>query len=298
LKIAVTGAHGLIGTALTSALRARGHHVVSLVRAETRAPDEVRWDPIRGTIDRDGLQDVEAAVHLAGEPIGARRWTRTQKDRILESRRRGTMLLAETLATMSPIPRALVSASAVGFYGDRGDDLLTEAASSGSGFLAHVVRHWEEATAPAAAAGIRVAHMRSGLVLSKDGGLLKRMLLPFRFGVGGRLGSGHQWMSWITIDDHVAAMLLMLEDERARGAINLVAPTPVRNDEFTHVLARVIHRPAFIPIPKWLIAIPFGRELTEDILSSIRAVPERLAGLGFEFRHTDLEQALRAMLSR
>jgi len=251
-----------------------------------------------GHIDTAALQGVDAAVNLAGEPIGRRRWTEKQKQKILSSRESGTALLARALATLSPKPRALLNASAMGYYGERGDEVLTEDSPPGSAFLAMVCARWEAATSVARDAGIRVVLLRTGLVLAPEGGLLGRLLLPFWLGLGGRLGSGRQWMSWVTLHDEVGAMLHLLDDDRARGPYNVAAPDPVRNDEFTRVLARVLHRPAFIPIPKALIAVPFGRELADDLLSSTRMHPARLLDDGYRFDGVELEPALRAMLGR
>ncbi|MGZ4138985.1 MAG: TIGR01777 family oxidoreductase [Actinomycetota bacterium] len=298
MKVAVTGSSGLMGRVLVPALVERGHDVIRLVRSEPSGPDEAGWSPAEGRIDLDRLAGIDAAVNLAGEPIGNRRWTRTQKAKILDSRVRGTRLLAETMTHLQPRPRALVNASAMGFYGDRGDEILTEASSQGAGFLASVVRMWEDAATPALDAGIRVCFSRTGLVLTPRGGLLKRVLLPFRLGMGGRLASGRQWMSWVSLEDQVGAMLHLLEDRSASGPYNVAAPNPVRNDEFTRVLARVLRRPAVIPIPKALIAIPYGRELADDLLASIRIVSKRLADAGYLFADGELEPTLRAMLGR
>ena len=298
MRIAVTGSNGFIGSALVRALESRGDRVVRLVRSGVQAEDRVLWDPERGTLDAEALSSVDAAINLAGEPIGKRRWSARQKARILDSRERGTTLLSQTLARLSPHPRVLLSASAMGYYGDRGDQLLTEEDASGEGFLASVCRRWEAATAAASDAGIRVAHVRTGLPLDPSGGLMKRILLPFRLGLGGRLGSGRQWMSWVSLSDQIGAMLHLLDDDEARGAFNIAAPNPTRNSEFTHVLAHVLRRPAVIPLPKALIAIPFGRELTDDLLTSIRISPARLERSGYRFRAPELEPALRAMLGR
>jgi uncharacterized protein (TIGR01777 family) len=298
VRIAVTGSTGFIGSAFVRALESRGDRVVRIVRSGAPDEDRVLWDPERGTLDAHALSGIDAAVNLAGEPIGERRWSDRQKARILSSRERGTTLLSRTLAGLSPRPRALLNASAMGYYGDRGDQVLTEEDPWGEGFLASVCRRWEAATAAASDADIRVVHLRTGLPLDPAGGLMKRILLPFRLGVGGRLGSGRQWMSWVTLSDQIGAMLHLLDDEQAHGAFNIAAPNPVRNDEFTRVLARAIRRPAVIPIPKALIAIPFGRELTDDLLTSIRISPARLERSGYRFQAPELEPALRAMVRR
>jgi len=298
MKVAVTGSSGLIGSALVRALERDGHTIVPVVRSGSSGRDRIRWDPEGGWIEKSALAGIDAVVNLAGESIGARRWTRKQKARILNSRERGTRALAEALVGLNPRPRVLVSGSAMGIYGDRGDQVLDEGSSIGDGFLASVARRWEAATAPAEGAGIRVCLIRTGLVLGRGGGLLGRMLLPFRLGIGGTLGNGRQWMSWVSITDEVAAIMHLLGDDGARGPFNIAAPHAVRNEDFTRVLARVLHRPAFLPIPKALIAIPFGRELADDLLSSIHIVPSRLEERGFRFQHADLEQALRAELGR
>ena len=298
MKIAITGSSGFIGSALVRALEARGDEIVRVVRGGAAGPGRVPWDPERGDLEPRSLEGVDAAVNLAGEPIGKRRWTARQKAKILNGRVRGTEALARSLASLSPHPRVLVSASAMGYYGERGDEILTENSSSGTGFLPSVCRRWEAATSTASDEGIRVAHLRTGLVLDPSGSLLKRVLLPFRVGVGGRLGDGTQWMSWITRADHIRAILHLLDDDTASGAFNVSSPDPVRNAEFTRTLARVLHRPAVFPIPLALIAIPYGRELASDLLSSTRMAPGRLEATGFRFEATELEPALRALLAR
>ena len=270
--------------------------MVRVVRARPADGDAVVWDPDRGVLDVEQLAGIDAVFHLAGEPIGARRWTARQKARILNSRTRSTEIMARALSSLTPRPRVLVSASAMGFYGERGDEVLTEASDPGEGFLASVCRRWEASTNAASEADIRVVHLRTGLVLDPSGGLLKRILLPFRLGLGGRLASGRQWMSWITRDDHIRAMLHLLDNDVAGGPFNVCAPDPVRNDAFTSALAVALRRPALLPVPKALIAIPYGRELATDLLSSTRMVPQRLSEMGFRCAATGLDAALRAML--
>jgi uncharacterized protein (TIGR01777 family) len=296
VKVAVTGSHGLIGSALVPALQAAGHDVVRLVR-QAPAVGEVRWDPDTGDIDAAGLQGIDAAVHLAGVGIGDRRWSEEHKGAVLDSRVKGTTLLSRTLSSLSPKPAVLVSASAIGFYGDRGDEVLTESSPPGAGFLTEVCERWEAATAPAEDAGIRVAHLRTGLVLSPAGGALKQMLLPFRLGAGGRIGSGRQWWSWITIDDEVGAILHVLADGALGGPVNLTAPNPVTNAEFTRTLGRVLGRPTLLPTPTIALKALFGGEAVEEMfLGGQRVEPEKLHASGYRFGQRDLEPALRALL--
>ncbi|HEX8802680.1 MAG TPA: TIGR01777 family oxidoreductase [Acidimicrobiales bacterium] len=299
MQIAVTGATGLIGTALTAALRAEGHDVRPVVRRPSDEPGAVRWDPAAGEIDAAGLEGLDAVVHLAGAGIGDRRWTAARKQEILSSRTRGTGLLARTLAGLDRPPAVLLSGSAVGVYGDRGDEELTEASPPGEGFVADVVRAWEAAAAPAAEAGIRTVFLRSGLVLAGHGGILPRMALPFRLGVGGRLGSGKQWLSWISIDDEVAAIRFLASAQEVSGPVDLVAPGAVTNAELTAVMGRVLHRPTLVPVPAVGLRLALGREMADQLLFiSQRVRPAVLTGAGFTFRHPDLETALRAVLGR
>ena len=300
MDVAVTGSSGLVGTALVAALHDRGHRVRRVVRSGSPAADgsTVRWDPMAGEIEAARLDGVDGAVHLAGEGIGERRWSDEQTRRILESRTRGTDLLARTLAGLSPRPSVLVSASGVGYYGSQGDERLTESAPSGEGFTAEVARAWEAATAPAADAGIRVACARTGMVLSGDGGALPRMLPLFKLGLGGRMGSGRQWWSWIAIHDHVSVLIHLLEGGLA-GPVNSTAPEPVTNGEFTRTLARVLHRPAVLPVPAFGPKLVLGRELGQELLfSSQRVVPAKLEADGFRFETPGLEGALRRVLGR
>lgn len=298
LHVAVTGAGGLIGSALVQRLAAEGHRVSPLVRRPP-GPGEIGWDPDGGRLDSRDLEGIDAVVHLAGENVGAR-WTRGRKRRIRDSRVRGTRLLSEAMARTSKRPAVLVSASAIGIYGDRGDELLDEGSPLGAAgdFLATVGQEWEAAADPARAAGIRVVHPRFGLVLSPEGGALGRMLLPFRLGLGGRLGGGSQWMSWISIDDAIAAVVHLLETETLRGPVNVTAPEPLRNRDFTRILGRVLSRPTPFMVPAAALRLALGEMADGALLSSARVVPRRLLASAFRFSHPDLESALRGVLRR
>lgn len=293
MTIAITGSSGLIGSALVRALEAKGQRVLHIVRRESKRDNEITWNPERGEIDAAKLDGVDAVVNLAGENI-AQRWSDDAKRRIRESRVKSTTLLAQTLADRPQKPRVLLSGSAVGYYGDRGDEELDESSAPGSDFLSLVCKEWEASTAAASDAGIRVVHLRTGVVLAKNGGALEKMLIPFRFGVGGKLGSGKQWMSWIALRDHVRAMMFAL-DAHAVGPMNLVAPNPVTNEEFTDTLARVMHRPSLFTVPKVALDLALG-EMSETVLDSQRAKPTRLTSAGFAFELPTLEGALRAAL--
>jgi uncharacterized protein len=296
MRIAVTGSSGFIGTALCRRLEQAGHQVTRVVRGDP-APGQVAWDPAAGTIDASGLEGHDGVVHLAGEGIGEHRWTAAHKARILDSRKAGTELLAGALAGLQDPPQVLVSGSAVGFYGDRGDEVLREDSGPGSGFLADVVRTWEAATRAAEDAGIRVVNIRTGLVMSAEDGALAESLPVFRLGLGGRLGSGQQWWSWISLDDEVGAIVHALQTPDLAGPVNLTGPEPVTNSEFTQTLGEVLNRPAKLFVPRVALALRFGGEMTDDmLLASQRAVPEKLLASGFEFEHPTLEAALRATL--
>jgi uncharacterized protein (TIGR01777 family) len=303
LTVLISGSTGFIGSRLARSLRDDGHRVIPLARPQSNphpSSDSVRWDPEAGQIDREALRRVraDAVVNLAGASI-AQRWTARRKRQIRDSRVHGTTMLAESLAQLPEKPAVLVSGSAIGFYGaHRGDELLDENSAAGNDFLARTAQEWEDATAPAAAAGIRVATPRTGVVLGRHGGALARMLPPFRLGIGGRLGSGQQWMSWIALDDAVHAIRFLIDNASVRGAANLVSPNPVRNDDFSATLARVLRRPAVFPVPASVLELIFGTMASNTILASQRAVPKRLAGAGFEFRHPRLEDALRFELRR
>ena len=296
MKIVMTGASGLIGARLLGQLRKKGHEVVRLVRRASGASDAFVWDPAAGTVDMDALREVEGVVHLAGAPIAAKRWTPRTKRDILESRVQGTRTLAEALARLPRPPRVLISASGVGFYGDCGDKVVNEEDACGRGFLADVAQQWEQATAPAAAAGVRVVMMRLGVVLSASGGALPRMVLPFRFGAGGRIGNGHQYMSWITLDDVVAAVPILLENDTVVGPVNMVAPSPVTSREFARAIGLVLRRPSLLPLPAFAVRLMMGQMGQELLLASTRAVPAKLSACGYTFRHPMVEEALRHVL--
>ncbi len=299
LHVAITGASGLIGRTLAAFLTTGGHRVTRLVRGVPR-PGEVRWDPVRRTIDTDALEGVDAVVHLAGENVGAGRWTAERKRRIRESRVGTTRFLAESLAGLARRPQVLVSASAVGIYGPRGDELLTDASAPGrpADFFVDLAREWEAAAEPARRAGIRVAHPRFGVVLSPRGGALSRMLPPFRAGVGGPLGGGRMWMSWVSVDDAVGAIHHALLAPALSGSYNVAAPEPATNLDFTRTLGRVLRRPTVVPVPAAALRLAFGEMADATILSSIRVRPTRLEQGGYPFRHPRLEPALRYLLGR
>jgi uncharacterized protein (TIGR01777 family) len=294
--IAVTGASGLIGRALVRSLAAREYRVISLVRRPPRTPDEVAWDPAAARLDPAELRGIDGLVHLAGENLAGGLWTAARRRRILESRQTGTSLLASAVAALAEPPRVMISMSAVGYYGHQGDRPLTETAPNGDGFLAEVCRVWEASAEPARAAGIRVVHPRTGVVLHPEGGMLNRLLLPFRLGLGARLGNGRQFVSWITRDDAVAVIRFLLERADVAGAVNVTSPEPVTNREFTETLARVLHRPAGLAIPAPVLTLLLGDLAREALLSSTRALPARLEDLGFRFSHPALEPALRQVL--
>lgn len=297
MDVLVTGAHGLVGTALIPKLRADGHGVRRLVRGEPEGADDVRWDPRAGTIDDAAMDGVDAVVHLAGAGIGDKRWTAERKRLILESRTQGTRLLAEALAGLGSAPRVLVSGSAVGYYGNRGDDPLSEEEPPGDDFPAQVCLAWEGATVAAAEAGIRVVTVRTGVVLAAHGGALSRMLLPFRLGLGGRIGSGRQYLSWIALDDEVGAILHVLQDERISGPVNLTAPDPATNAEFTAALGRALHRPTVLPTPVAALKAVYGGELVQHLLvEGQRVLPRVLEATGYTFRYPELDAALHAVL--
>ncbi len=299
MKLLVTGASGLVGGALVPFLAAAGHEVVRIGRSAGRsAPGagDIRWDPGAGVLDADALEGFDGVVHLAGENIAAGRWNAEKKRRIRGSRVDGTRLLARTVAGLQRPPRVLVSASAIGIYGDRGEETLTEASAPGTGFLSEVCREWEAATEAAAEKGIRVVHARLGVVLSQHGGALAKMLTPFRLGAGGIVGNGRQYMSWVTLDDTVAAVGHLLETGSATGPVNVVAPAAVTNREFTRTLGRVLRRPTLFPLPGFAARLAFGEMADALLLASTRVKPAGLLDSGYTFRHGSLEDGLRHVL--
>lgn len=299
MKIVITGATGLIGTALSASLRTDGNEVIPVVRRPVRAGETAaRWDPAAGTIDRAALEGVDAVVNLAGAGIGDKRWTDDYKRLVLESRTSSTDLISRSIAELDRPPKVLISGSAIGIYGDTGDTSVTEDAAHGTDYLAHVCEEWEAAAAPASDAGIRVAHVRTGLVLSGQGGALAKMLPLFKLGVGGRLGSGRQWWSWISLEDEVDVIRWLIDHEIS-GPVNATSPQPATNADLSQTLGRVLHRPTVIPVPPFGPKLLLGTELAETLLfTSQKVLPGVLTDAGFAFRYPTLEGALRRVLDR
>lgn len=296
MKIAITGSSGLVGSALQPALRGLGHELLRLVRGPGEAADAAAWNPTTGAIDAGRCAGLDAVVHLAGENVAGGRWTDRRMAAIRDSRGPATERLCRSLAALPQPPRILIGASAVGIYGDRGDELLDEQSAAGKGFLAEVAAEWEAATAPLEAVGARVVHLRIGMVLAKHGGALRKMLPAFRLGGGGRLGHGNQWMSWITLDDLVGAVLHCLDCDDLRGPVLAVAPDPATNRQFTRALAGVLRRPAILPVPAFALRLVFGRMADPMLLASQRAMPRQLLASGFRFAHEELVTGLQAAL--
>lgn len=299
----ISGSSGLIGSALVAALERRGDRVSRLVRPST-AGEGIAWDPVAGSIDSEALEGVDAVVNLSGRGIGEKRWTRKEKRRLTESRLLPTRLLSETIAGLSQKPSVFLSASAIGIYGDRGDRELDETAAAGTGFLPNLTQEWEAATLPASASGVRVAHLRSGIVLTTSGGALGRMLAPFgpswlspfRWGLGGKVGKGRQVWSWISLEDQVQAIIHLLTSE-IEGPVNLTSPAPVTNKDFTKALGSALRRPTVLPVPRFVLKIILGRELAQAlVLTSARVLPEKLLHDGFEFAHNHVTDGLAAAL--
>ncbi len=296
-RILISGSHGLVGSALVKLLTTEGHEITRLVRRSVGA-SEVEWHPNKGTINKEHLEGFDAVVHLAGENIAEGRWTSEKKRAILESRVRGTTLLSEALAQLTQPPAVFVSASAIGYYGSRGDEVLTENSSPGNGFLAHVCQEWEKATTPAVEKGIRTVNARFGIILDASGGALAKMLTPFRMGIGGRIGSGKQWMSWVALDDVVSAIRFVINDRLVSGPVNFVAPVPVTNAEFTKTLGSVLSRPTLFPIPAFGVRLAFGEMGDALLLSSQRVEPGVLLARGYQTSFARLEPTLRILLRR
>ncbi len=294
MRVAITGASGLIGSALVPHLRSHGHEVLRLVRRLAAAPDEISWDPTAGTVDLDALAGVDGVVHLAGAGVGDHRWTESYKREILQSRVQGTSTIARAMAALDPKPRALVCGSAIGYYGNRGDTPLDETSAPGTGFLADVVVAWEAAAAPAQEAGIRTTFARTGLVVAKGGGAFAKLMPIFRLGAGGKVGSGSQYWSFISLSDEIDALTHLLESDLS-GPVNLTAPTPVTNADATTALGKLLHRPALLPVPAFALKAVLG-EFADDVLSSARVLPRVLEASGFTFSQPTISKALRAEL--
>ncbi len=299
MRVAISAASGLIGTALVRELSGGGADVVRLVRRPARSSAEISWQPDAASdgLDPAALRGVDAVVHLSGAPVADRRWTQARKTVLRSSRIRSTSVLAAAMAAAEPSPGVLLCASAIGYYGDTADRAVDESTPSGEGFLAELVRDWEAAAEPASAAGIRVVNFRSGLVLAPGGGILGRLLLPFRLGAGAKIGSGRQYMSWISLADEISAIRFLLESPDAAGAFNLTAPRPVTNAEFTRALAKAVHRPAVLTVPAAALRAALG-EVASELLGSARVLPARLQAAGFGFAHPDIDSALGALLGR
>ncbi len=296
MRILISGSRGFVGSSLMPVLDADGHRLARLVRAESTAANAIAWNPETGHVDREALEGLDAVVHLAGEPI-ATRWTSAKKARIRASRVDGTRMLSDVLASLRTPPRAMVCASAIGYYGSRGDEVLTEDSPPGDGFLAELCQQWERAAEPAIQRGIRVVHLRIGVVLSTDGGALGKILPIFRMGMGGRVGNGRQYWSWIAMEDLIGAMRHVLVTDTLRGAVNAVTPNPATNKHFTKALGRALKRPTLFPLPAFAARLMLGEMAEELLLSSARVHPGKLLMNGFTFRYPELDTALQHLLS-
>jgi hypothetical protein len=292
MKILITGASGLVGTALQKSFAEKGHKMLLASRSEPKDAHDIQWTVEDGFAEPERLEGLDAVVHLAGESISGLRWTDEKKKAIRDSRVLGTRNVVEALSKLKKKPKVLIASSALGYYGERGDAEMTESDSPGDNFLAEVAKDWEAESRRAEDAGIRTVLLRTGIVLSKDGGALGTMLLPFKMGVGGVVGSGKQWMSWIALDDHIAAINFAIENENLRGAVNAVSPNPVTNEEFTKVMGDVLYRPTFIPLPEFAVSMLMGEMGDALLLTSTKVLPKRLLDAGFEFKYPELKPAL------
>lgn len=292
MKVLITGASGLVGTALQKSFGEKGYEMLLASRSESKDASHIQWSTEDGFAEPERLEGLDAVIHLAGESVNGLRWTDEKKKAIRDSRVLGTRNIVEAISKLKNKPKVFVSASAIGFYGERGDEELTESSNVGSGFLADVSREWEAESRRAEDAGIRTVLLRTGIVLSKDGGALGTMLLPFKLGVGGVVGSGKQWMSWISLDDHIAAINFVIENEAIRGAVNSVSPNPITNEEFTKTMGDVLYRPTFIPLPEFAVSMLLGEMGDALLLASTKVLPKRLADAGFAFKYPELISAL------
>ena len=292
MKILITGATGLIGTPLQRSLRERGHKLLLASRKPPKDDSYIQWDVEKGFTEPGRLEGIDAVIHLAGESVSGLRWTDEKKKAIRDSRVLGTRNIVDAISDLKQRPSVLIAASAIGFYGDRGDEELTEASKSGKNFLAEVSREWESEARRAEDSGVRTVLLRTGIVLSKDGGALGTMLTPFKFGLGGVIGDGKQWMSWISLVDHIDVINFALENENIRGAVNSVSPNPVTNQEFTAVMGDVLYRPTFIPVPEFAVHLAFGEMGEALLLDSMKVIPKRLIDAGFKFKFPDLKKAI------
>lgn len=297
MKVLIAGSSGVIGSALAGELSNNGHTVHRLVRRTAKEPNEISWDPYNHTIDLENLEAFDVVVNLAGESIASSRWTANKKNHILTSRVEATRFLSETLSKLSKPPATLLNASAIGYYGSRGTELVNEQSLPGASFLSTVCRAWEDATQAAQSAGMRVVKLRTGVVLSLNGGALQRMIMPFKLGLGGRLGSGNQYMSWISQRDEIAAIMYCITSQSINGPVNLVAPHAVTNAEFTRILAEALSRPAIFPAPALVLKLMLGEMAEELLLGGARVTPGKLLAAGFKFQDPELKAALRNILA-
>ncbi len=292
MKVLITGASGLIGMALQEVFKEKGYEMLLASRKEPKDATHIQWDMETGFADAEKLEGIDAVVHLAGENVSGLRWTEDKKKAIRDSRVLGTRNIVDAISKLKKKPSVFISSSAIGFYGERGDEEVTESSAAGDTFLAVVCKEWEAESRRAEDAGIRTVLLRTGIVLSKDGGALGTMLLPFKLGVGGVVGSGKQWMSWISLDDHIAVINFAIENENLRGAVNSVSPNPVTNHDFTKTLGEVLYRPTFLPLPEFAVSMVFGEMGDALLLASTKVLPKRLEEVGFEFKYADLKAAL------